>query len=156
MNRIMMAFIAVAFAFTFMNAGVYAATNEPAKAASQIGKTSADVEHLVGKDIKNQQGEKLGTVKDFLMGPDGRISIAIVSHGGYLGVESKEVAVPFTSLNWNQDKDYFTMNATKDKLAGAPAFKGSESLNERDYAEQVYGYWQVPQQQPQGQPQQHK
>lgn len=150
MRKIMMAFMAVALAaFTYINTGVYAekksdmGKSDMTRTGQPIDKTKADVKHLIGKDIKNEQGEKLGSVKDFIADPDGRISLAVVSHGGFLGAGGKDVAVPFFSLRYNEDQKYFTMNATKDQLAGAPEFKGDEKMNERNYAEQVYKYFGV-------------
>lgn len=42
--------------------------------------------------------QKIGTVADLLISKDGQIEAAIVSVGGFLGLPSKYVGVPFTDL----------------------------------------------------------
>jgi len=43
-------------------------------------------------------GENLGTIRDVLIGPDGKAAAAIINVGRFLGIGEKEIAVPFTAL----------------------------------------------------------
>jgi hypothetical protein len=58
------------------------------------------------------------------MGHDGKISTAVISVGGFLGVGEKEVAVPFGSLHVKKKDNswYLVMHATKEALTNAPKF----------------------------------
>lgn len=49
----------------------------------------------------------------------------IVGVGGFLGMDKKDVAVPFNALQatMKNDKWYLTVNTTKDALKAAPGFK---------------------------------
>jgi hypothetical protein len=78
----------------------------------------------VSKDIYNRAGEQLGTIKDVLVGPDGKMSAAIINIGRYLGIGDKEIAVPFSALQQQQrdGSPRIVIDATKDALQTAPAF----------------------------------
>jgi Bacterial protein of unknown function (DUF937)/PRC-barrel domain len=50
------------------------------------------------QDIHNKAGEKIGTIKDLMIGQDGRIHAAVLSVGRFLGLGEKDIAVPMTAL----------------------------------------------------------
>jgi sporulation protein YlmC with PRC-barrel domain len=77
------------------------------------------------RDIYGAGGERLGSVKDLIIGPDGRITAAVVSVGRFLGIGEKDVAVPFSSvLMERKDGELrLSLNAAKDALQAAPAFE---------------------------------
>jgi hypothetical protein len=77
------------------------------------------------QDIYNRAGEKLGTVKDLMIGPDGRVSAAILSVGRSLGIGEKDVAVPFSSLlvERRDGSLRLSVDAAKDTLQAAPLFE---------------------------------
>lgn len=136
MKKIMMILVAVAFIAFGFAAGASAAGMD-----KSMGKDAKDVSALIGKEVKNTQGEDLGKVKDFVHDQNGEISLAIISHGGFLGVGKKDVAVPYSALSFDESKDHFVLNATKDQLAGAPEVRGNENLSDRAFAEEVYRYF---------------
>jgi sporulation protein YlmC with PRC-barrel domain len=77
------------------------------------------------RDIYGSGGEKLGSIKDLIMSPDGRITAAVVSVGRFLGLGEKDVAVPFSSVQMER-KDgelRLSLNAARDALQAAPAFE---------------------------------
>jgi hypothetical protein len=77
------------------------------------------------RDIYNRAGEKIGTIKDLLIGPDGRIHAAVVGVGRFLGIGEKDVAVPLAALQMERRDDgtRFTVDIVKDTLQTAPAFE---------------------------------
>ncbi|MGE0853829.1 MAG: DUF937 domain-containing protein [Hyphomicrobiaceae bacterium] len=78
----------------------------------------------VNRDIHDRAGQKLGTIRDMLVGPDGKMAAAVVGVGQFLGIGDKDVAVPFASLHVEQRDagGRIVMDATKDTLQAAPAF----------------------------------
>jgi hypothetical protein len=78
----------------------------------------------VNKDIYNPAGEQLGTIKDVLVGPDGKMAAAIINVGRNLGIGDKEVAVSFSTLQQQQHAggQRIVIDATKDTLQAAPTF----------------------------------
>ena len=77
----------------------------------------------VNKDIYNRAGEQLGTIKDVLVGPDGKMAAAIINVGRYLGIGDKEIAVPFSAIQQRSDSGQrIVIDVTKDNLQAAPTF----------------------------------
>ena len=55
------------------------------------------VSKLTGNTITNEKNERIGTLDDFVIGRD-RSLFAILQVGGFLGIGSHLVAVPYDSL----------------------------------------------------------
>jgi sporulation protein YlmC with PRC-barrel domain len=53
---------------------------------------------IIGTDVRNAQGEKIGDIKDLVLDAQGRATVAIVSTGGFLGIGDRLHAVPWDSL----------------------------------------------------------
>ena len=77
------------------------------------------------QDIHNKAGEKIGTIKDLLIGPDGRIHAAVLSIGRFLGLGDKDVAVPMSALEIDRrsDGNRVTIDVVRETLQSAPAFE---------------------------------
>jgi hypothetical protein len=78
----------------------------------------------VNADIYNRAGEKVGTIKDILVGPDGKMAAAVINVGRFLGIGDRDVAVLFSTLGVEQ-KDTgrrIVIDVVKDSLLTAPAF----------------------------------
>ena len=79
----------------------------------------------VNQDVYNRAGEKLGTIKDVLIGPDGKMAAVLVNVGRFLGIGDKDIAVPLSALQLEQrdNNRRIVIDATKDALQAAPAFE---------------------------------
>src|ERR1700749_2565068 len=77
---------------------------------------------IVGGSIVNDANEIVGTVDDLIITPTGQAPYVILSVGGFLGIGTKYVALPFTSLKI-VDKKITLPGGTKDALQGLPDFK---------------------------------
>jgi sporulation protein YlmC with PRC-barrel domain len=75
--------------------------------------------------VYDPMDRKIGEIADVLVDQDGKIGVLIVSVGGFLGIASKDVAVPFKAVRASQKNGswYLTMNATTEALKGAPGYK---------------------------------
>ena len=76
---------------------------------------------IIGTDVRNTQGEKIGDVKDVVLDHNGKIAYAIVSTGGFLGIGDRLHAVPWTALNTSAGKN-FVLDVDKARLKNAPSF----------------------------------
>jgi sporulation protein YlmC with PRC-barrel domain len=87
------------------------------------------------QDIYNKSGEKIGSVKDLLISPDGRIHAAVLNVGRFLGLGDRDVAVPLSSVQVERRPDggaRITIDVAKETLQNAPAFEpGSDRLRLR-------------------------
>jgi sporulation protein YlmC with PRC-barrel domain len=103
---------------------------------------STEVSNLLGREVKNTKGENLGRIKDFVIGPHGRIEFALLSTGAVLGMGGKLIAVPFEALSYpGEGKDeHFSLDVSREQLAKAPEFKASEVVD-RSWSERVYRFF---------------
>ncbi|HLJ70721.1 MAG TPA: PRC-barrel domain-containing protein [Roseiarcus sp.] len=58
---------------------------------------------LVGVAVYGKNQKKVGSVKDILMDHDGNAQAIVISIGGFLGIGSKDVAVPFKAMQWQTE-----------------------------------------------------
>jgi len=77
---------------------------------------------LIGSSVYNDRDQKVGSVDDVILGKENRANEVIVSVGGFLGMGTKLVAVPYDQLRLGDTKDASSDNkvvmpgATKDML----------------------------------------
>jgi hypothetical protein len=79
---------------------------------------------VVGSTVYNEANETVGTIDDLIVTPSETVPFAVLSVGGFLGMDSKYVVVPFSSLVV-KDKKMVLPGATKDSLKSLPEFKYS-------------------------------
>jgi sporulation protein YlmC with PRC-barrel domain len=70
---------------------------------------------LIGMDIYNDKGEKIGKIEDILVRGTASEPLAVLSVGGYVGIGTKMVAVPLSHITLKADKA--SMPASKTELA---------------------------------------
>jgi sporulation protein YlmC with PRC-barrel domain len=80
-------------------------------------------EDIKGKPVVNEKGEKIGTLDDLIIGKD-RVLFAVLQVGGFLGLGSHFVAVPYQSLKITEAPVKILLpGASKDALKNLPEFK---------------------------------
>jgi len=79
---------------------------------------------VVGSTVYNEANEAVGTIDDLIVTPNETVPFAVLSVGGFLGMGSKYVVVPFNALIV-KDKKMVLPGATKDSLKSLPEFKYS-------------------------------
>ena len=77
---------------------------------------------IVGASVYIDPNTTIGSVDDLIMTKDDKIVMAILSVGGFVGLGSKLVAVPFDQLQQGQDGKMMLPGVTKDQLNGMPNF----------------------------------
>jgi sporulation protein YlmC with PRC-barrel domain len=108
---------------------------------SPIVKTNKEV---VGRKVVNIRGENLGKVEEIMIDAvPGRVAYAVLSFGGFLGLADKLFAVPWRSLNYDQQQEAFVINADKTLLEKAPGFDKSNwpDLADTNWRASIYSYY---------------
>jgi hypothetical protein len=105
------------------------AQGQAARPLSSVPQGGTPVNNYYKQTVYDPSDNKIGEVSDLLVEKDGKVAVAIVSVGGFLGAGEKDVAVPFDSLKLTQknQKWYLVMNADKDSLKNAPGFRHDKS-----------------------------
>ena len=83
------------------------------------------VSTFINRDIYNNDGEKIGVIKDLIVTPDARLAAAVVGVGGFLGIGEKDVALTFSSIRATQRDNEWQLvtDTTKAALNEAPAYE---------------------------------
>jgi len=81
------------------------------------------VSELLKTTVENRRGEKLGTIQDLMVGVDGRLKYAILSHGGFLGIGDVLVPIPFGFLMAGGEKGTAVIDIDKQTLEKALSFE---------------------------------
>ncbi len=77
---------------------------------------------VIGSQVVNEAGENVGTIDDLIVTPTNKVPFAVLSVGGFLGMDRKLVVVPTSSLAV-ADKKMMLRGATKESLLALPEFK---------------------------------
>ena len=77
------------------------------------------------QNVYDPSENKIGEIVDVLVNKNGQVSAVIISVGGFLGMDSKDVAAPFKAIRatMKDNKWWLTMDTTKDALKSAPGYK---------------------------------
>lgn len=118
------------------------AQSEQTKAPADIATVQASgqwpVSKLIGLDVYNRQNEKIGDIKDLLIDQNGAIQTAVIGVGGFVGLGTHDVALPFKQLQLVNEPpksttgaattrrgdgpDHALLDASKDQLKAMPKF----------------------------------
>ena len=98
-----------------------------------------------GTAVYDREGNKLGEVKNFMVGKrSGRVAYAVMSFGGLLGVGSSHYPLPWDSLDYDTEKGGYVVDLDKDRLSGAPSHNAGENgFSNPNYGRRVTEYWSV-------------
>ena len=80
---------------------------------------------VVGSTVVNESNETVGTIDDLIVTPGDKVPFAVLSVGGFLGIGTKYVVVPYSSLEVHNRKMVLA-GATKESLQALPEFKYSD------------------------------
>ena len=96
---------------------------------AEVGRIDGPLTSILGKNVYSPKGEDLGRVVDLLSDPEGRVRVAIIDFGGFLGVGTRRIAVDWPLLHFIPgDKDKpLTLTVTREKLQSAPEYKDAVS-----------------------------
>lgn len=78
-------------------------------------------------NVRNDAGDKIGTIEDMVISPDGRVAYVALGFGGFLGMGEKLFAVPWNVLRFHRadnanNENFVVLNTNKDELKNMPGF----------------------------------
>jgi sporulation protein YlmC with PRC-barrel domain len=88
----------------------------------EVAKGWSAKKQILGKDVYNDAGDKVGEIDDLIVTPSKSVSYAIIGVGGFLGVGEHQVAVSVSRFKQQAGK-IVLRGATKDALKAAPKFE---------------------------------
>jgi hypothetical protein len=105
-------------------AGAQGTTQTVEVAKVDVQKLSAGyrASKIIGSSVLNDANEAIGKIDDLLVSTDGKAPYAVLSIGGFLGIDTHLIVVPYDSLNLADNKIVLP-GGTKDSLRMLPEFK---------------------------------
>ena len=96
-------------------------------------------EELVGKDVVNVKGEKVGTIADLVIDQDQKLVGAVLSVGGFLGIGAKWVAVPVDQIGFPtaDQPARLLIPVTEEQLKNAPDFRTRDEVEAQKAVDQA-------------------
>lgn len=83
----------------------------------------ASADKLRGSTVENAAKKNIGTVSDLIIDRgSGAVTYVILNAGGFLGIGTKKVVVPFSSFGWNSADKALTLETTVDQAKTWPEF----------------------------------
>ena len=98
----------------------------------------SETSHLIGSDkvqgtaVYGPDGEKIGSIERVMIEKvSGRVSSAVLSFGGFLGIGDDHYPLPWPSLKYNVELGGYQTMITNDQLRQAPKFARGGDYNWR-------------------------
>ncbi|HEY4275526.1 MAG TPA: PRC-barrel domain-containing protein [Rhizomicrobium sp.] len=101
-----------------------------------------------GTSVYNNAGEKIGTVEDIVLDKtSNQILFAALGFGGLMGIGEKYYPVPWSMLDYSEDKGGYVVPLDKARIENAPAYD-LKDLTKHDgglgsVREKTYDYYKV-------------
>lgn len=78
---------------------------------------------LDSNDVKNAQGDNLGSIKEIMIDvSDNSLAYYVLSFGGFLNMGDKLFAIPAHALKLDIENKCFILNVSKEQLENAQGF----------------------------------
>ena len=77
---------------------------------------------ILGRNVFNEKGEKVGRVEDLIVAPDKALSYAIIGAGGFVGLGRHDVAIPVVQFHLREGK-LVLQGASKELIKALPTFE---------------------------------
>ncbi|MBP0589994.1 PRC-barrel domain-containing protein [Paraburkholderia sp. LEh10] len=99
---------------------------------------------LDGDRVLSADGQDIGKIKDIMLDVrSGRIAYAVLSSGGFLGLGDKLLAIPWSALTLDIDRQCFMLDMPGESVKNAPGFDKDHwpSMADPTWATSVHQYY---------------
>ena len=98
-----------------------------------------------GTVVYNVQGERLGTIHNFMVNKrSGQVDYAVLTFGGLFGVGADYYPLPWSVLSYDSNQGGYVIDLDKSQLDKAPHFPvGNEPAFDTAYGREVNDYYGV-------------
>ena len=96
-----------------------------------------------GTAVYNQEGEKLGTIHNFMVDKiSGQVDYAVLSFGGLFGLGGDHYPIPWDMLSYDEQQGGYVVDIDQEILEGAPRYAASaEPQYDRAYSERIHSHY---------------
>jgi hypothetical protein len=103
-------------------------------------------DRIEGTAVRRPNGDRIGHIERLMIDKvSGKVSYAILSFGGFLGVGSNLLPLPWTLLTFNPQLDAYQLDIGNDELRRAPSFGVEKDFDwgDRTKEEELHRYYGV-------------
>ncbi len=97
-----------------------------------------------GTSVYNSAGDSLGSIHDVMLDKrSGKVTYAVMSFGGFLGMGEKYHPLPWDQLTYREDFGGYVVNLDKRALEGAPVYGPADApdWSSPAYTDQIDSYY---------------
>ena len=95
--------------------------------------------------VESRDGDGVGTVHAFMVHKaSGRVTHAVLSLGGFLGMGKSYYPLPFALLRFDPVRDLYVVTIDRRMLEGGPSWANNAPVFDQAYADRVARYYEVP------------
>ena len=110
---------------------------------TQTSGTLISSEDVQGTNVFSPNGTKIGDVDHLIIDKQsGRVTYAVMSFGGFLGLGHSHYPLPWGALRYNKDLGGFQTNVTETQVKDSPQFS-DDSWTDRDWETRVHSHYGV-------------
>jgi hypothetical protein len=114
-----------------------------AKATAHPNHQLISSEDVEGTNVYDMAGTKIGEIDHLMIDKiTGRVTYAVMSFGGFLGLGHNHYPLPWPALKYNVQLDGYQTGVTEQQLKDAPAFS-DDSWTNRNWEAQTHTYYNV-------------
>ena len=98
-----------------------------------------------GTTVYDPSGEHIGSIERILVEKrSGKVSYAVLSFGGFLGIGHDHYPLPWSKLNYDEELGGYRVDVSKEQLEGAPRYdREDDDYWTAENGRRVYDYYGV-------------
>ena len=94
--------------------------------------------------VESRDGDAVGSVHAFMVHKGtGRVTHAVLSLGGFLGMGKSFYPLPFALLQFDPVRDLYVVTIDRRMLEGGPSWANNAPIFDQAYADRVARYYEV-------------
>lgn len=104
-------------------------------------------DRVEGTAVRRPNGDKIGHIERLMIDKiSGRVSYAILSFGGFLGLGASLLPLPWARLTYSREYEAYQLDISDDELKKAPSFLADKDFDwgDRTQEEDLHRYYSVP------------
>ena len=98
-----------------------------------------------GTRVFDLNGDNVGTIERVLLEKrSGKVSYAVLSFGGFLGIGEDHYPLPWSKLDYDESLGGYRVDVSKSQLEGAPKYRDdTDDFWNADNGRRIYDYYGV-------------
>lgn len=104
-------------------------------------------DRVEGTVVRRPNGDRIGHIERLMIDKaSGKVAYAILSFGGFLGMGTSLLPLPWTRLNYNARVEAYELDIEDEELRAAPSFRADKDFDwgDRTQEAELHRYYGIP------------